>query len=156
MSWKVTAAHFYASESSKATGPFTAQTCEMVIYGLDADVALDLDNATGTFWTAAEADATYGTVAAAAYAALQKVQISAASLHSWGGNFALYRARGATPAAATIIMILGCTVTGELSLCTASTPIHNEIAISVAALMKAARTPARWYPNVLVWSAGRD
>ncbi len=50
----------------------------------------------------------------------------------------------ATPAAATIIMILGCTATGELSLCTASTAIHSEMTISVAALMNAASTPARW------------
>ncbi len=30
------------------------------------------------------------------------------------------------------------------------------MAISVAALMNAAITPARWYPKVLEWSAGRD
>lgn len=101
MSWKVVAGHFYASESSKATGPFCSQTLEMVISGVDADVALDLDNASGTFWTAANADGTYGAVAKAVYAALQKIQMSAASLHSWGGNFSLYRPRGATASAST-------------------------------------------------------
>ena len=51
-------------------------------------------------------------------------------------------------------MILGCTATGELRRCSASTAINSEMAIRVAALMKAAITPARWYPKVLEWSAG--
>jgi len=48
-----------------------------------------------------------------------------------------------TPAAATIIMMRGWTATGALRRWMASKPIHNEMAIRVAALMKAARTPAR-------------
>lgn len=43
------------------------------ITGTSADVALDLGSASGTFWTAALADATYGTLATKALASLQRI-----------------------------------------------------------------------------------
>ena len=48
-----------------------------------------------------------------------------------------------TPAAATIIISRGCTTTGVERRWTASTAIQSEMTISVAALTKAASTPAR-------------
>ena len=93
MTWKLTAGHFYASESSKPTSPFVSQVAEIVISGADADITLDFDDFSGTFWTAALADGTYGTVALNVKKALQKIAPEVASTHWLGGNFTLYRAR---------------------------------------------------------------
>jgi hypothetical protein len=93
MAFQMLRAHLYASESSKAVSPFTLQTCEMVINGAAADVALDLDNFSGTFWTAALADGTYGAVALKIKNALQNLAKGVASTHHVGGNFILYRPR---------------------------------------------------------------
>lgn len=96
MSWKVIAGHFYATESSKVVSPFTSQCAEIVISGGDADVALDFSNFTGTFWTAALADGTYGTIALNVKKVLQSLIPNVASTHWVGGNFTLYRNRVAT------------------------------------------------------------
>ena len=93
MAFQMLRAHFYASEGSKAVSPGTLQTCEMVITGAAGDVDLDLDDFSGTFWTAALADATYGAVALLIKKALQNVAKSVASTHHVGGNFILYRPR---------------------------------------------------------------
>ena len=96
MSFKVIAAHMYGTEASRAVSPYESQVCEMVISGADADVTLDLDNFSGTFWTAALADVTYGTIALHVAQQLKDIAPNVASMHSVGGNFTLYRNRVAT------------------------------------------------------------
>lgn len=49
------------------------QQVVMTITGTAADVALDLGDASGTFWTDALADATYGSLAAKALESLQRI-----------------------------------------------------------------------------------
>lgn len=49
------------------------QNCVLTITGTAADVALDIGDYSGTFWTAALADATYGTMALQVKTALQAV-----------------------------------------------------------------------------------
>jgi hypothetical protein len=50
------------------------------ITGLAADVDLDIGDATGTFWTDAEADSTYGTLATNALAVLTTIEGQSAAL----------------------------------------------------------------------------
>ena len=93
MSWKIVAAHYNTTESCKTTSPYYDLRVELVISGSDSDVTLDLDNFSGTFWTAALADATYGTTAASVKSLLNSLTGSIAALVRVGGNFTLYRPR---------------------------------------------------------------
>jgi hypothetical protein len=70
MAFALTKAKFYKLDSSSATQTLGYQCLEMTITRLAADVALDLSNPTGTFWTAAKADVTYGPLAMAALGVL--------------------------------------------------------------------------------------
>lgn len=56
------------------------QQVVMDITGSSADVDLDIGDDAGTFWTAAIANATYGTLATNALAVLQKIVAQAAAL----------------------------------------------------------------------------
>ena len=60
--------HFkaYGKLHEGATRSHAEQICELHITAANTDTAYDLDNAAGTFWTAALADATYGALAGAA------------------------------------------------------------------------------------------
>ena len=93
MAWQLLRGHVNAVESQKAVSPYYTQSLELVINGADADVALDLDNFTGTFWTAVLADGTYGTIAAHVLAALKQIAQGAAAYLRTEGNFILYRSR---------------------------------------------------------------
>ena len=93
MAWQCISAHANAVESQKAVSPYYQQTLEIVINGANSDVTLDLNNASGTFWTAALADGTYGAVAAQILALLQQIEMGAAAYLRTEGNFTLYRPR---------------------------------------------------------------
>lgn len=65
---------FLDGQKFQGAGPYRAtQTAVFTITGTTADVDLDIGDYSGTFWTAALADATYGDVATTALAALQKL-----------------------------------------------------------------------------------
>jgi len=55
------------------------------ITAANTDIDLDLSDSTGTFWTAAKADTTYGAMATKASASLTKIQAIATALNFIGG-----------------------------------------------------------------------
>jgi hypothetical protein len=60
---------------------------ELDVTGLAGDEAYDFGTTDGTFWTAAEADGTYGTIAAAAKSALYKIGALVDWFDSLGGDW---------------------------------------------------------------------
>ena len=97
MAIQVVGYHIFGLETSKAVSPLAQQTLLINVNAASSDVTWDLGNAAGTFWTAALADATYGTTAASCLAALQSFDKAAAFALAVGGNFTLYRVRALTP-----------------------------------------------------------
>jgi hypothetical protein len=93
MSFKVYRGHMFATESVKAVSPTFQQNLMLVVGGSSSDVAWDFGNPTGTFWTAALADGTYGAVAAKCLAALTSFDKDSAFAIAPGGNETLYRCR---------------------------------------------------------------
>lgn len=72
----------------------------MNITGTTSDVALDIGTAAGTFWTAAIANATYGTIATAALAKLQAIAANSPALFRVNSMKLLPRVQVATLTAA--------------------------------------------------------
>lgn len=93
MAFSVRRAHMTAVESLKAVSPYYSQQLQLIVYSAAADVDWDIGDFTGTFWTAALADGTYGAVAAKALAALKDFAVNAAYANNPAGNFDLYRTR---------------------------------------------------------------
>ena len=93
MAWQCVGLHSFGTETSKAVSPLCQQNLMLLVVGTAADVALDLGNPSGTFWTAALADPTYGSTAAIALQTLQSYDKAAAFAIPPGGNFVCYRAR---------------------------------------------------------------
>lgn len=73
MSFALTKFQAYGLYIDEAVTKKAIQRVEMTITGLAADVDLDIGDDSGTFWTAALADGTYGTYATSALAAIQAV-----------------------------------------------------------------------------------
>ncbi len=63
MAFALTKFKAYGIRHSGAVRPHAKQVCEFHITAANTDTALDLDNPSGTFWTAALANATYGSLA---------------------------------------------------------------------------------------------
>lgn len=66
----------FFADGTRFTGPGPYRAYESVVFtitGLTTDVALDIGTYSGTFWTAALADADYGDVASTALAFLRKL-----------------------------------------------------------------------------------
>lgn len=59
------------------------QEVVLTITGANTDIDLDIGDSGGTFWTAAQADATYGTMAANVLTKLQEVVAQADYLKAW-------------------------------------------------------------------------
>ena len=97
MSIQVVGYHMFGFETSKAVSPLAQQTLLINVNAAASDVIWDLGNASGTFWTSALADATYGATAATCLASLQNLDKSSAFALAPGGNFTLYRVRDTTP-----------------------------------------------------------
>lgn len=76
------------------------QQIVMGITGTTADVALDISNSAGTFWTAAQANATFGTLATKALAILVALQSQVTALKDIKSEKLIARVRVATLSAA--------------------------------------------------------
>jgi hypothetical protein len=82
----VTNYRLFGAELSAAVSPGALQFMEIYIGGADSDVTWDLNDAGGTFWTAAKGDVTYGAIAKKALAALlDMADGSYAFFQVWGG-----------------------------------------------------------------------
>lgn len=90
----------YGVQTEGSTRRHAAQVVEMVITGTTADVALDFDNASGTFWTAALADATYGTLATQALADITAISSRVSAVLTVSAQNLLGRVQVATLSAA--------------------------------------------------------
>lgn len=66
MAFALTKLRTWGDKIQSATALRGTQVVELSITQLDTDVDCDIGDATGTFWTAAVADATYGDIATAA------------------------------------------------------------------------------------------
>lgn len=77
MAFALTAYSARSNEIGSVSYKKGIQQIILTITGSAADVALDLGNAAGTFWTAALADATYGSLAAKALESLQRISAQA-------------------------------------------------------------------------------
>lgn len=93
MAFQVLRGHMNAIESCKAVTPYYQQSIQLVINSAAADVDWDIGDFTGTFWTAALADGTYGAVAKKCLDAIKDFQTMSAYALAPGGNFTLYRTR---------------------------------------------------------------
>lgn len=80
MSFALTSFKAFGLRCEGATRKHVRQRALLIATGTSADVALDISNYAGTFWTAALADATYGKVATAAIAALKQIQAASSGL----------------------------------------------------------------------------
>lgn len=83
MSFAVTGYHAYGIYIDEPVTTRAHQVISILATGTSADVVLDLANSSGTFWTAALADGTYGAVATAALAALTSAVGRAEQRVSW-------------------------------------------------------------------------
>ncbi len=68
MAFALTRFKSYARRHDGENRSHAEQVCELHITAANTDTAYDLDNGAGTFWTAALADATYGSLATTAKA----------------------------------------------------------------------------------------
>ncbi len=97
-------------------GPYRAtQTYALTVTAAASDVDLDIGDATGTFWTAAQADTTYGTMAAQV---LDKIEANAASLQAIKNIY--------TPELVGFTQVLSLSATGTYTLAVdATTKLPN-------------------------------
>jgi hypothetical protein len=80
MAFSLTNFKAYGLPTAGAVRVQAIQVAELHITALAADVALDIGTNAGTFWTAAQANATFGGVATSALDTLVKVQAIASAL----------------------------------------------------------------------------
>lgn len=80
MTFALTAFKAYGIRTSGANRQHTHQVAELKITSANTDVDLDIGDTTGTFWTAAQADSTYGTMAARALTVMTNIQAIAQDL----------------------------------------------------------------------------
>lgn len=73
MAFALTNARFYKVEIPSAVDKRGLQGIEMTVTRLTADTDLDFGDVDGTFWTAAIADATYGTLSTLALGEFKKI-----------------------------------------------------------------------------------
>jgi len=80
----------YVVTAQSPTRARKLQRVAMTVTGLNSDTALDIGTLGGTFWTAAKADGTYGSIANAAYDTLVKIVAEALALDEIGGTIEAY------------------------------------------------------------------
>lgn len=93
----------FFSRSVAIASPSAKRGIQQVVInatGLVSDVDLDIGDASGTFWTAAKANTTYGTLATNALTTLQKISGISLALVDVSSAQLLDRVQVATPAAA--------------------------------------------------------
>lgn len=73
MAFQLSKAEFRSVSHQNPSYKRGVQEVVLTISGLNTDVDLDIGDAAGTFWTAAQADATYGAMSALVLAKLQAV-----------------------------------------------------------------------------------
>jgi len=78
MAFAVTDYKAYGVDISEPVTKRAVQHLEMTITGLAADVDMDIGDQSGAFWTAAEADGTYGATATACKAVIADIETKAA------------------------------------------------------------------------------
>ncbi len=102
MAFAVTAYKAYGNTLEQPVTKRFEYTIEMAISNLAADVDADIGDASGNFWTEAEADGTYGAIATEARKIMQDIQAKASSgsFDSEVLNTGLVRVAGA-PSGAT-------------------------------------------------------
>jgi hypothetical protein len=83
MAFALTAAEFRSSSFQNPSYKRGAQEVVLTITGAATDTDLDIGDASGTFWTAAQADATYGTMAAEVLTKLQAAVAGTSYLRRW-------------------------------------------------------------------------
>jgi hypothetical protein len=71
MAFALTGFKAFGVSNTSATRKYETQIVQLYITGTAADVALDFGTDAGTFWTAAQANTTYGAMATEALAALK-------------------------------------------------------------------------------------
>jgi len=107
MASALTAYKAWIQEADKATGPRHIQYLEMDITGANTDTAWDFATAAGTFWTAAEADETYGATATLARKLMYQIAEKAAYFAGVLGEVDLQYAREIAASGADYTMAAG-------------------------------------------------
>ena len=83
MAFKLTAFEARSLELQNVSFKRGIQQVVLTITAANTDTDLDIGDETGTFWTAAQADGTYGGMAALALAALKAIMANAAHMIDW-------------------------------------------------------------------------
>ena len=83
MTFALTKAEFRSVAHQNPSLKRGIQEVLLTITAANTDTALDVGNASGTFWTAAVADATYGSMASAILAQIQAIVSAGGSLRRW-------------------------------------------------------------------------
>jgi hypothetical protein len=106
----------YGLENPDPVRRRNVQRVVMTVTGAAADVTWDIGNLTpGTFWTAAVADATYGTLSANALAVITAIAANALAFDRLGGTIATNYQAAPAANAATLYTI---TTTSEIPVIT--------------------------------------
>jgi hypothetical protein len=96
MSSAVTNFRLFGAETVSAVSPYALQFMELKITGANTNTTWDLATSGGTFWTAAKANGTYGTIATKALSALQKCATDSYAFFQAYAGFIGTRPRAAT------------------------------------------------------------
>lgn len=83
MAFALTKAEFRSVAHQNPSFKRGIQEIVFTITGANTDIDLDIGDASGTFWTAAQANSTYGAMAALVLAKLQAVVASSERLRRW-------------------------------------------------------------------------
>lgn len=97
MSFSLQGFKAYGVRAEGATRQHVRQMAELYIVATVNDVALDISNSAGTFWTAALADSSYGSLASSALSVLTTISGIAVALRSVKSEELLVRLQAASP-----------------------------------------------------------
>jgi len=101
MAFALTNFKAFGIRTEGSTRQHVNQVAQLYITAATSDVAMDLGTDAGTFWTAAQANATYGALASQALSVLQKIQNYVTGLMTVQSPALLNRIKVTSPAAAT-------------------------------------------------------
>lgn len=133
MTFQLTKAQIYGIESEEPLNKRYVQKAILHINAANSDVSLDIGNFSGTFWTAALADGTYGTIAAQILKAMKAIQLKALSFEQIAGT-SLAPYSQANASAPVILSFLSSTIAGGSATPTATVTglLTSDSVLSVA------------------------
>ena len=131
MTLAVTSFRAYGDEIMDATNIRARQRVNITVTGANTDVSWDLASYTGTLWTAALADGTYGTVAAQAIAAMKLIDGFGSFLVHEGGTIPMTLVKGTSAGSGTYAAALS-GLWLNYTFNTAAAPTSATIALEIA------------------------